>query len=484
MGKKKKFIDKKTALNFEVVHRDQRDPLTADDSAPQMLLKEVDLRQKKKVQFAEDDDEKEERRRREYAAMKAALRNDDYELGAYAFPSDGYDYGQHLREGGGGHFVAAPLPKEKKQPEMVLLKEDAAEAEDAPVVMLPAEMFASEQELSAPVGTLRNKPEYHGINLEVDPDIMAALDGDEGFEEILDDFIVTAQDEEDCAEDDGMFELTDCFGNKLELRGDEYDSDDSDVSGEAYSEDDYDNRTEYTMTTSRRERGEQGRILDDRFEQFVKDEYDSEEIGEPDEEDTNQDGAEATLDNALLAGALDDYIETCADGDISDLGPDRTAKPLTSTELQRLEEANNTEHSMQMGGKEPEKQEEEWDCETIVSTYSNLYNHPKALDQPRIRISSKTGLALGFLPDKYNKKQPEPVEEEDEEEDEEERVNLGVKRRGESKEEKKLRKAALKDEKRTRRAEKKDLKNEFKKESELQKREAIARGPALRIKPL
>ena len=46
--KKKKFIDKKTALNYEMVHRDQRDPLTADDNAAQNLLKPIDLEQKKK----------------------------------------------------------------------------------------------------------------------------------------------------------------------------------------------------------------------------------------------------------------------------------------------------------------------------------------------------------------------------------------------------------------------------------------------------
>ena len=46
--KKKKFIDKKTALNYEMVHRDQRDPLTADENAAQNLLKPIDLEQKKK----------------------------------------------------------------------------------------------------------------------------------------------------------------------------------------------------------------------------------------------------------------------------------------------------------------------------------------------------------------------------------------------------------------------------------------------------
>ena len=40
---------------------------------------------------------------------------------------------------------------------------------------------------------------------------------------------------------------------------------------------------------------------------------------------------------------------------------------------------------------EEEEAEEQWDCETIISTYSNLYNHPKELDQPRIKLSDKTG---------------------------------------------------------------------------------------------
>merc|ERR1712205_250959 len=126
-----------------------------------------------------------------------------------------------------------------------------------------------------------------------------------------------------------------------------------------------------------------------------------------------------------------------------------------------LEAANNKESTVKMGGEEPEK-EEEWDCETIVSTYSNLYNHPKSIDQPRIQISSKTGVALGYLPESMYKKQAgraEEDEDEDEEEDEEEDapVNLGAKRRGETKEEKKARKAALKDLRRVKREHKKGL---------------------------
>lgn len=35
---KKKFIDRKKAVTFNLVHRSQRDPLAADETAPQRVL--------------------------------------------------------------------------------------------------------------------------------------------------------------------------------------------------------------------------------------------------------------------------------------------------------------------------------------------------------------------------------------------------------------------------------------------------------------
>lgn len=37
-GKTKKFIDKKNSVTFHLVHRSQRDPLIADETAPQRVL--------------------------------------------------------------------------------------------------------------------------------------------------------------------------------------------------------------------------------------------------------------------------------------------------------------------------------------------------------------------------------------------------------------------------------------------------------------
>jgi protein LTV1 len=32
---------------------------------------------------------------------------------------------------------------------------------------------------------------------------------------------------------------------------------------------------------------------------------------------------------------------------------------------------------------EETSKEDKWDCESIISTYSNLYNHPKMISEPR-----------------------------------------------------------------------------------------------------
>merc|ERR1711968_238755 len=119
-----------------------------------------------------------------------------------------------------------------------------------------------------------------------------------------------------------------------------------------------------------------------------------------------------------------------------------------------------------------EKEEAQWDCETVVSTYSNLENHPKLLDDDinrisKIRLSKKTGIALGTLENtgRGTRGKVSTIEEEDEEEYEEEKVNLGVARsKKETKAEKAARKNAVEEEKRRRREEKKGSKQEFKKE--------------------
>merc|ERR1712071_602296 len=43
--------------------------------------------------------------------------------------------------------------------------------------------------------------------------------------------------------------------------------------------------------------------------------------------------------------------------------------------------------------------ERKWDCESILSTYSNIYNHPKLISEPskKIQIDPKTGIPRDVL---------------------------------------------------------------------------------------
>jgi protein LTV1 len=137
-----------------------------------------------------------------------------------------------------------------------------------------------------------------------------------------------------------------------------------------------------------------------------------------------------------------------------------------------------------------EVEKDKWDCDTIISTYSNLDNNPSLIDIPvsrkkksttgsmasykssvydsgyannspaMIELSKKTGLPLGVLAQSSAldaapalREEDEEGEEEDEEEEEEEGVpeNKGARRqKGETKEQKKERKDAIKAEKQVR----------------------------------
>lgn len=48
--KTKKFIDKKNAVTFNLVHRSQKDPLAADEKAPQRVLVPIGLKTEKNAE--------------------------------------------------------------------------------------------------------------------------------------------------------------------------------------------------------------------------------------------------------------------------------------------------------------------------------------------------------------------------------------------------------------------------------------------------
>ncbi|KAF9341939.1 hypothetical protein BGZ91_009380 [Linnemannia elongata] len=142
-----------------------------------------------------------------------------------------------------------------------------------------------------------------------------------------------------------------------------------------------------------------------------------------------------------------------------------------------------------------ERMRDNWDVQTILSTYSNLDNHPGMIkEQPRrrIHIDPKTGMPV--VTEKLSKKalqrqaevaaaaeaaakaengdaSDDEFDEEEEDFEEEEAENLGVKRnKAETKEEKKARKEAIKQEKKNRRETKKATKTAFANEKNRQEK--------------
>ncbi|CDF37139.1 unnamed protein product [Chondrus crispus] len=134
-----------------------------------------------------------------------------------------------------------------------------------------------------------------------------------------------------------------------------------------------------------------------------------------------------------------------------------------------------------------EQKGEKWDCETIVSTYSNLDNHPSVIDapsstkrrsvvkQPVIRLDPRTQAPEGYMPSvRANASEAAPVDFGSSRREVAQKTQ--ARDRGESKEDKRARKAAAKEAARERRALKSEMKKAFGSESVKQNRHATAIG--------
>lgn len=134
-----------------------------------------------------------------------------------------------------------------------------------------------------------------------------------------------------------------------------------------------------------------------------------------------------------------------------------------------------------------EQKGEKWDCETIVSTYSNLDNHPSVIDapsstkrrsvvkQPVIRLDPRTQAPEGYIPSvRANASEAAPLDFGSSRREVAQKTQ--ARDRGESKEDKRARKAAAKEAARERRALKSEMKKAFGSESVKQNRHATAIG--------
>ncbi|KAM5263999.1 protein LTV1 homolog [Ctenodactylus gundi] len=459
--KKKPFIEKKKAVSFHLVHRSQRDPLAADETAPQRVL----------LPAQKINDEERRAEQRKYGV----------------FFDDDYDYLQHLKEPSGPSELV-PVSTSSTQ--------SSRDEEGEPLVIpstgiqLPSSVFASEFEED--VGLLNKAAPVSGPRLDFDPDVIAALDDDFDFDDpdnmLEDDFILQANkptgEEEDMeslvsgSEDGNEWEEMDdekeeaSEDNECDSVGPASGDDETSVSGRPHGalkkylfwEEETKSRfTEYSMTSSVMRRNEQLTLHDERFEKFYE-QYDDVEIGALDNAELE---GSIQMDSSRLQEVLNDYYKEKAENCVKL----NTLEPFEDppNELDKSEEEEVITVVL-------EEAKEKWDCESICSTYSNLYNHPQLIKyQPKpkqIHLSSKTGIPLNVLPKKgLTAKQVERMQMING--SDLPRASTQPRAKNESREDRRARKQAIKEERKERRLEKKANTLAFKLEKRRQEKQLL-----------
>lgn len=484
MGRKKKkqFIDKKKATSFNLVQRSQNN---ANEGSSQYVLQPVYTRENQGnpkipegfpedcLQFAEDtvpDDP--------YGWLM-----DEAEEGELGYD---YDYEKHMRTVGTGTVVASNEVEQIviRNQEATLEEKAIPELADKPDFEMPEEVKADAIQSHAGVEATK---EFFTV-LEQD-----GQEVEEGaFEEILDDFVLTAMQEPEGEELEELKAVAAAKRKRMGF-GDEdegdYDEGDNYDEGEEYGEPMY-KETADELEARELEAREQ-RPIDDEFELALL-EYDEENLGELDpEEDPTIAGTidvEGNFETEMDEFATRAQRDFLPGADMSGLNEPVDAEArMTQAELTKQKiDAQIRNHTAadddmksvcsRIDADFAPVAKEKWDCESIISTYSNTDNHPKMIPTVRlnkkkhIKISTKTGIPIGYFPTR----KPDTIDEEEggsgseyeEEEDEGPAENLGEKRnKKETKAEKKARKAATKAARRERRAQKKELKQIYTEET-------------------
>jgi len=404
---KKKFIDPKRerTATFAVIHRSQRDPLAADDEAPQRLLQCL-------KETVPDGHEK----RQENKKKVKELKEEERKFGV--FYDDEYNYMQHLKDRGAPEYDWSEMdkflidaPKDTEQSNVKLnhsnnlhqsSKLNQVKSSETSKKLPPIVFGSKGQEEN--VGLL-NKAAPTGLSdlLEWDPDIVETLDDNfkhevvyklkdeenEGSDMDLDEFLCadanTDDDEYEDVEDDVDSDFG--YGGRSE---DEEDDILGDLNGGRefmFADEETKSRfTTYSMSSSVIRRNKQLSLVDDKFEEFMA-EYDDENVG----------GLE--LDE--IEGAKAEKSETMKQllGEFNKLKEEERQKPPEPIDSSNhFFESLDTKDKVETDLLEiDDGKKDRWDCESILSTYSTLYNRPKVIVEDRIKVCGKTGIPKNVL---------------------------------------------------------------------------------------
>jgi len=292
----------------------------------------------------------------------------------------------------------------------------------------------------------------------------------------------------------------------MEFGSDDLDSQDA----QTFTEEETKSRfTSYSMTSSVIKRNDGLSLLDDRFEKLYE-QYDDDEIGALDHEDL---GGNIQPDSDLLSAVLNEFEKKQKESKtthISASRPKSDIKPVIKTKETLTKEDStsmdgdgddrkglpdlrrdiidvNYDDDYSTSSSEDElvamvthEPKEEWDCETVISTYSNLHNHPTVISEPskkpkKIELSQKTGIPKDVLPKRSQTRRPVNDSGSDSDDMDEgfKKPVVPPRRKNETPEEKKARKQMVKQDRRERRVEKKANQQAFKDEQKRQEKVMI-----------
>ncbi|CAK5264379.1 unnamed protein product [Mycena citricolor] len=519
------------AKHFQLVHRSQRDPLIHDPDASKHVLKPFERDNARKGKTRADLEAELPSTERARNLGEAAA------YGIYYDDSD-YDYMQHLRQVGvqedgvESTLLEAVPRKSKVKGKGVALKDDLPEGVLASTSELPR-TYESQQAVPASIAGFQPDMDPHlrqtlealeddaFVDDGLDDDFFGDLvgDGERGSDEELEfEFAEEgAEDQEDYEEED-LDESADWearFSQFKKRQGAATGSDDgadgsegadtvgqlpemsviggkgkrrrkgtSDASG-------------YSMSSSSMFRNEALQTLDERFDQMILKQYNSDDETEPSEEDdleddddddapqliTSRDDFESMMDEFLGEyEILGRKMKPKLDGESGADKLETLRRAMGQDERVRIEQEGDSEEEDILMPLDIDDRNDRWDCETILTTYSNLENHPRLIrardtsarkiaSVPKILLDPRTGLPSVAVSEKTLKSRTVTFASDSDSEEEDRPKGVTVKRdKNESKEDKKARKAAVKEERQARRVEKKATKEMFGSELKTQKK--------------
>lgn len=401
MPKGRAFIDRKKSVAFKLVHRSQRDPLIAVDDR-ELVLAPIDDVKNLSIDDAKDVN-RENTEKRKLEQVKYGIYFDD-----------DYDYLQHLKDVNEVYSLEGceqyyRLNADGTQVEAGQNQVVASKA----TLLLPSSLFESKG-VELKTGLLNQAAPLPGPHPELDPDIVAALDDDNFDHEdpenlIDDDFVLKANaagsssdnDQGKCSQSavDAFERPRLCRRSSFESDEEEDDEEEDDLPSLCpfEAEETRSRFTHYSLTSSVMRRSDGLKQVDAVFEKLYE-QYDDEEVGELQNDDDQITGFIAP-GSQRVAQMLQEYEQDLEEAKTI------TAQVINAGTAVTEDWPDNNDDQEERLEKRflEDKHGEKWDCESILSTYSTLYNHPTMISEPSrkrakvLQLEPKTGLPVGVL---------------------------------------------------------------------------------------